>query len=375
MTVVFISNFLTPHQVPFCQEMVRLLDGDFVFLATTPFRSHEVSTGFHDMNLEYDFCLPVYMSEDNNKKALQLVEQCDIVLLGGLDISLIKRRLLKNKITFCMTERLFKTWLRGIHKYRTIFSIMRNRKYFQKQSLFLLASGSYVTKDYAKLAIFQHKAFKWGYFPEVPPELKRVELHPEMLLELTWVGRVIDLKQPMQPILFAEFLLQNQIPFQLNFIGEGDQLLNIQNVVKKKGLSNNVKFLGTLPSEEVHKQMCSTDIYLFTSNQDEGWGAVLNEAMAAGCAVIASKLAGATTYLIRHKYNGIIYDGTIEDLIKQGNIMINDRLLCNRLGAAAYDTMRELWNAPVAAKRLIELCDGLMNGYIPEFTDGPCSQA
>ena len=46
--------------------------------------------------------------------------------------------------------------------------------------------------------------------------------------------------------------------------------------------------------------MEKSHIHLFTSNHLEGWGAVVNEAMNSGCAVVANREAGAVPYLIEH---------------------------------------------------------------------------
>ena len=45
-----------------------------------------------------------------------------------------------------------------------------------------------------------------------------------------------------------------------------------------------------------------------TSNQEEGWGVVVNEAMNSGCVVIGSNLAGSVPYLIENGKNGLIYN-------------------------------------------------------------------
>ena len=50
------------------------------------------------------------------------------------------------------------------------------------------------------------------------------------------------------------------------------------------------------------------DIYLATSDRQEGWGAVINEAMNSGCAVVADHMMGAVPYLISHEENGMIYN-------------------------------------------------------------------
>ena len=61
--------------------------------------------------------------------------------------------------------------------------------------------------------------------------------------------------------------------------------------------------------------MEKSSIYLFTSNFDEGWGAVLNESMNSACAVISSHAAGATPFLISHNINGLLYtSGDVDEL-------------------------------------------------------------
>jgi glycosyltransferase involved in cell wall biosynthesis len=45
-------------------------------------------------------------------------------------------------------------------------------------------------------------------------------------------------------------------------------------------------------------------VFIFTSDRNEGWGAVLNEAMGSGCAVVAADLIGSVPYLIEHKKMG-----------------------------------------------------------------------
>ena len=43
------------------------------------------------------------------------------------------------------------------------------------------------------------------------------------------------------------------------------------------------------------------------SGRKEGWGAVVNEAMSSGCAVVADAEAGSVPYLIENSKDGFIY--------------------------------------------------------------------
>lgn len=60
-----------------------------------------------------------------------------------------------------------------------------------------------------------------------------------------------------------------------------------------QGTDHNVQLMTGLPRERVAKGLRRARIYVFPSCYEETWGLCLNEAMAAGCAVIASDVAGA----------------------------------------------------------------------------------
>ena len=92
-------------------------------------------------------------------------------------------------------------------------------------------------------------------------------------------------------------------------------------------------------------------IHLFTSNHLEGWGAVVNEAMNSGCAVVASGEAGAVPFLIENGKNGLIYyKGSYEEFAGLVKGLVSDRERMEALGKAAYDTITGMWNAEHAAE-------------------------
>ena len=40
----------------------------------------------------------------------------------------------------------------------------------------------------------------------------------------------------------------------------------------------------------------------------------------------------------------------------------------------AYNTITKLWNSECGAERLVDLCQGLLEGNVPDFKEGPCSR-
>ena len=83
----------------------------------------------------------------------------------------------------------------------------------------------------------------------------------------------------------------------MTFIGGGECEEELKKYTEQNRLEERVSFTGFLKPEEVRAYMDDADIYLFTSNFEEGWGAVINEAMNSGCAVIASHAVGAAPYI------------------------------------------------------------------------------
>lgn len=121
----------------------------------------------------------------------------------------------------------------------------------------------------------------------------------------------------------------------------------------------------------------SADIYMFTSDFNEGWGAVLGEAMASGCAVVASHAAGATPFLARHGENALIYkSGDYASFESQVIRLVEASDMRKRLSEAAVATMRDLWAPRVAARRFSTVCKAICEGKaIPYFGEGPMSEA
>ena len=190
---------------------------------------------------------------------------------------------------------------------------------------------------------------------------------------ILWAGRFIDWKRPEYAIYVAEKLKKEGYDFSLNLIGVGDRFEKIKTLTEKKGLNDYVKLLGAMSPEQVRENMEKTEIFLFTSTKQEGWGAVLNESMNSVCAVVASKEIGSVPYLIDDGKNGFTFKSK-KELYKRVKRLIDNPQKRKDMGKDAYETLTEKWNAEVAADRLLTLTENLNEGKDTPFTDGPCSK-
>lgn len=128
--------------------------------------------------------------------------------------------------------------------------------------------------------------------------------------------------------------------------------------------------------EEVRKYMERANIYLFTSDFNEGWGAVLNESMNSACAVVASHAIGAVPFLLEHKKNGLIYkNGDINNLYENVKLLLDNQELSKKLGLEAYLTMKKKWNVKEATSKLLTLAESILSNRPVYYHDGPCSKA
>ena len=186
----------------------------------------------------------------------------------------------------------------------------------------------------------------------------------------------MPLKHPEYMVRLASDLVRRGYRFHLDMIGSGEMEAELKAYIADEMIEDYVTFHGFVAPDKVRFLMERSHIHVFTSNFLEGWGAVVNEAMNGGCAVVASRNAGASLFLIDHERNGLIYsDDSYDDMLSQVIRLFEEPELIERYGKEAYRTIATLWNATVASERLLDFYKGYMDGNIVVPGDGPFSEA
>ena len=243
----------------------------------------------------------------------------------------------------------------------------------------MLCSSAYAKHDFSLVGAYKNKCFKWGYFPKTPV-FENVDqiIQSKEKNTINWTGRLIKWKHPEDAIEIAKKLKADNYNFTMNIIGEGELEEKLKKDIEKFNLKDNVFLRGVLPTKDVYEYMKKTQIYIATSDYNEGWGAVVNEAMGYACAVVASKAMGSVPYLIKDGKNGFTYkNGNINDLYRKVKRILDDEKLSNQISKNAYDTINNTWNGKIYAQRFVKLVEELLKGNDPNklFKDGPCSRA
>lgn len=375
MKAVFITSTFDHYHLPSCEEAYRQLGSDFTFISTIPMPESMKKLGFTDFSKIRPYALNAWENEENKQKAKDLCDNADMVIIGAASEKFVEKRLKENKLTFCFSERLFKKGVKSFFKPKNAIGLYKKHIQFRNNSnYYILCSGYYAAKDFRIIGMNPGKLLRWGYFSAVK-ELKR-EFNNDVVT-LLWTGRFVELKHPEYAIEVAKELKRENVDFRMKFIGMGPMQEQMQSYIDSNNLGDNVKILGSMPTEEVQKHMDNADIALFTSDRREGWGAVVNEAMVGGCAVVASSAAGCSKSLINNGINGFVYHHpNKKEFIQYVMKLVKDKDLRERIGVQANKDLCEKWNGTEGMKRLLDLSRAVVEGGIlPEYEDGPCSVA
>ena len=378
ITVTMISNAMNHHQFPFCDSMSQFSDISFHFIATKPIAKERLNTGFQDLNTSRDYIVRPYESENAYSRARKMADESDFVIFGSAPYEYIRARKKRGKWVFLYSERLFKETRGGdFLNFKTIAACTLRYFLTSHKNLRLLCSSAFASTDYRFFRFKKNQVLKWGYFPpESDLSFEDIRTRKEKR-SIIWVGRMIPLKHPELAVELAHKLKGSGVRFIMKLIGDGPLLDDLKDNVSKADLSSYVCFMGAMSSEKVREEMEKAKIMITTSDHNEGWGAVVNEAMSSGCAVVASHLMGSVPFLIKDGQNGRVFEsGNADDLFDKVNHLLNDPKESGLLGQNAYSTIAEQWNGRIAAERLAEL----MRHYVKDETDfafpeGICSYA
>lgn len=378
LKVTFYSNFMNNHQLPLS---VSMLDKgiEYTFVATEPFPKERIDSGYEDMNKKYPFILTTYDSKENYEKAIQLARESDIVILGSAPEIYIKERMKLNKITFRYSERFLRKGLYQLLNPKLWFYMLKNNTIYYNKPLYLLSASAFSSRDFSLVGAFYNKAYKWGYFPKVEEyeidELIEVK-DKNQKIKIVWCARFISLKHPELMIELANRLKEEKYKFEIIMIGGGPLFEEIRTKIKDNNLEDCISCTGPISSDEVMEHMKTANIFTFTSDKNEGWGAVLNEAMNAACAVVVSHRIGSVPFLINHNINGLIYeDGNFRSFYERVKFLIDNKDIRYVISKEAHKTISSEWNAKNAAEKLLILYNNLKEKNGKDIINGVCSKA
>lgn len=377
MKIAFFTNYLNHHQKPIADVLNAIEGVEYFFICTTGVPEFRKKLGYQEMAADY--VLDVTISEENRKKALELARTVDVAIFGGGKVyEFAIERLKLKKLTFEASERRFKKGYINLLSPNLMKHQWMYYRYGKNAPFYMLCCSAYTANDFYFMRSFINRCYKWAYFTRV------IDIDIDDILakkqqnrcKIMWCSRFIAWKHPEMCIDLAKRLRTSGYDVEINMYGNGPLLEKYLKIVEAENLKGYINILGSRKNDEILEAMRQHNIFLFTSDQNEGWGAVANEAMSNGCTLVGSDKIGAVPFLVNDKVNGRIFKS--EDSTSLYNVvknLISDRVGCENLARNAYRDMRSIWNPDNAAKSLLLLLENLKNGQETSIADGPCSKA
>ena len=379
MKLVFFCNYLNHHQVLVADELYRLLGSSSAFVATLRRNEKELQGGADYSSRPY--CILAAESAESHERALDYARTADVCVFGACSQEYAVCRAVHHPggLSFECGERWLKRgWLNVLSPVLRAWWL-NYHKHYRKANFFKLCSSSFAAKDDNRLGAYRGRHFKWGYFTDVDDDFvveTSVDAYTTEITPLMWCSRFLLWKHPELAVRMAQRLKQYGYRFVLDFYGSGEAERKIHEMVERLGLGAVVRFYGAMPNGQVLQEMRRHKIFLSTSDRYEGWGAVANESMSQGCALVGSDAMGSVPYLIEHRRNGMIFkSGNVDSLTACVRELLDNSSLLDSIRHEAVKAMQTMWSPKVAAHNLLQLIDDLKSGRSCSITEGPCSIA
>ena len=340
MKFAFLTNIISPHQMPLARELVKHLGADeYRYVYTEREEKERTKLGWG--NEGEDWCL----HGDENTAVLS---EADVLMSGVRAPNLFEKRAKDGKTTLYCSERWFKPPIGFLRVFVPSYFKMARRivkLLNESENFYYLPMGIHAARDMARLCGLMNGDWKcvfkapkvnferkpggkvfsegvgregvrecvgkmrmWGYFVQSSEfRVGSLELNHGIHrihgkkgcgsegVKVLWVGRMLKFKR-VDTIIKAVGDCSKSEKITLDVYGVGPEEAKLKKLAAKYG--DVIKFYPPVPINEVRKLMREHDVYVLSSNGYEGWGAVVSEALEEGMAVIGTYEAGASATIL-----------------------------------------------------------------------------
>jgi glycosyltransferase involved in cell wall biosynthesis len=212
---------------------------------------------------------------------------------------------------------------------------------------FVLAIGGVGCEFFSHIGFPKEKIVPFGYFLDVQPLADAASSRPaDGVVRLVSAGQLIHRKG-------IDLLLRacDQLPttgWRLDCYGDGPERPRLEQMVCSLGLADRVAFHGVVSNDAVRSALAQADCAVLPSRFD-GWGTLVNEALAAGTPVICTAACGAAVLVSSAQLGGVVQADSARSLgaalthaIARGPVLQEDRAAIH---ADAASHMSATWAA------------------------------
>ncbi|MDQ6693818.1 MAG: glycosyltransferase family 4 protein [Chloroflexota bacterium] len=200
---------------------------------------------------------------------------------------------------------------------------------------------------------FEKKLEPVAWINDGRPTILFVGRFEEARKGLRWLLQALPLVEPYFPDLRVVVAGKGDPESVAEWLPLRDYTRRNRTIYRSAGSALDVEFTGFVPAADLPRLYQSCDIYCAPSTGGESFGIVLLEGMAAGTALLASRIPGYANVLT-HGREGFLHEPKNPPSIAAGLIrLLSDRQLRSRMGEAGQRTARQ-YDWPIIAGRLVD---------------------
>jgi len=376
--VAIITNIPTPYRIPLFEELSKSAGIEFeVFFCaeTEGNRSWRLQEG-HDFKHHFLRGLPIkWRKSDGDLFTLHINPSIflelrkgnyDAIICGGYNslttvFSLIFAKLFRKPFILWTGSTLqtepnrpfLSRFARTLLKKMAIKASHCYISYGSRTKEFLIKNGAREENIF-----ISPNAIDTGFFSEASNVHRPNKMKIKEALEISdqkliiYVGQLTE-RKGIWDLIKAFQILKNEIDLlALLIVGDGYLKSDLENYCKENGLSG-VIFVGNVQQAELPRYYAISDIFVLPSKGDI-WGLVINEAMACGLPIVATKNAGASADLVREGVNGYVVESlNPKELASPMKKLLQDDGLRKKMGIASKEIVRD-WGIKEAAEGFVQ---------------------
>lgn len=330
--IIFLTYIPSPYRVEFFNELAK-----FYNLFVIYYNSGMETAGWKSQIQKHNYKHTFLFETSRLKGIFNLIQlinknKNEIIIIGGYGMlieifAIFYLKILK--IEFVLnSDGGFIT--KG--RLKTIF-----KKILIKSASYWLSSGMNTTRTLQYYGAKKSNIYEYHFTSLTNKDVLKSLLPDDNIIEIkksfnlkanisyaVFVGQLISRKGIDILINAISIISDKNVEFLL--IGDGEQGIELEELVKSCGLESRIHFLGKKTKEEVINYLRISDIFVLPSREDI-WGLVVNEAASNGLALIASDMVGSAYNLIEDGKNGyIISNENIKELALKIDLICSSNL-------------------------------------------------
>ena len=235
-----------------------------------------------------------------------------------------------------------------------------------------LVIGKANNKFYSSYGIPDSKLFSCPYFVENKRMLEQANEYrrdrhtlrarwriPQHSVCYLYVGKLINKKRVLDQLAALKIALSVNSNLHLLVVGAGELMEKARQLTVEQKLP--VTFAGFLNQTEITSAYVAADCLVISSDYDETWGLVANEAMVCGLPIIVSDRAGCGMDLVRRGGTGEIFPfGEIDVLSNLMLSMARDPGRLSAMGECARDLVLRDFSPEMAVEGTVKAVEAVL---------------